>query len=351
MNSSKELSIVIATLNEEAAISALLSSITTQEEVDFEVIVADGASTDRTIAVVHEVMPDASIISAKRGRASQLNAGAALANSEFILFLHADSIISDSLALRRSLDFLKENSQHNNGKPYAGHFSVRFRCGYGGTSLAYRVLEAKAAMNRRGCSHGDQGILCPAELFMSHPGFDESCQILAETRLADRFLENGLWLLLPAELSTSARRFEKEGLFERQSLNAVIMVLGAAGFDNFLNDSLLYSENGRASKLHLGDALQKTATMIASLGKVKEEQFWSFTGEYICENVWQLPLWAAVFIDRRSDYRKHGFLKLYDRYFRGIAESRTAARLAGRAARLWLKVLTYKKRSTRALQA
>lgn len=351
MNSSKELSIVIATLNEEAGITALLSSISIQEEVDYEIIVSDGASTDRTIAVINEVMPEASIISAKRGRASQLNAGAALARGEFILFLHADSVISDRLALRQSMDFLKSTSLQNSGKPYAGHFSVRFKRSNGGTSLAYRILEAKAALNRKGCSHGDQGILCPAELFKSYGGFNESCQILAETRFADRLLKNGLWLLLPAELSTSARRFEKEGLIERQAINAVIMALGTAGLDKFLNDSLLYAENREASKLHLGNALRKVALMISSLGKRETEEFWNYTGKYICENVWQLPFWADILLGKRSYYRKNGFLNLYDRYFTGIAQSRTAARLAGRAARIWLAVMTFRKRSTRALQA
>lgn len=346
MGSAKELSIVIPTLNEESNITALFSSIALQEEVEFEVIVADGDSRDRTIQAVGEAQPSASIIPAKRGRASQLNAGAAVARGEFILFLHADSVFTDTLALRRSLDFLKRSSLQSHGNPCAGHFSVRFRTGNGNSSLAYRVLESKAALNRKGCSHGDQGILVPSELFSRYEGFAESCQILAETRFADRLRENGHWLLLPAELSTSARRFEKEGMLQRQSLNAVIMALGGAGFDDFLNTTILYAEDGQSSKLRLEPVLHKVDRLISSFDKSGKEEFWRTIGKYICENAWQLPLWADVMLGDTAACRKIRLLELYDRHLGGLAENRGAARLAACAARLWLAVMTFGKQTT-----
>jgi hypothetical protein len=64
-------------------------------------------------------------------------------------------------------------------------------------------------------------------------GFDETLELLEDNRFAEAVRKEGGWLLLPAEIVTSARRFETEGLAERQTLNALLMNFAAIGWDAF----------------------------------------------------------------------------------------------------------------------
>lgn len=340
MKPEPELSIVIPTLNEEVNLREILLSITQQQGVAMEVIVSDGGSQDATCRVARESTLQPLLLRGAAGRALQLNAGAAAARGEFILFLHADSLFCDDLALRRSLDTLCRAAAENSSRLHAGHFAIRFRGGEEKRSTAYRFMESKAGLNRKGCSHGDQGILIPSELFREQGGFDNSCQILSETRLADRLREKGEWLLLPAELTSSRRRFDAEGVKERQTLNALIMALGAAGQDHMLCDPALYAAAGSSSRLQLQPVFRKTAQMIASLAEEERAEFWKRIGRYVCENAWQIPFFIDVMLSGRV--RNSGkelnlrFLGLHDRYCKGLADNRSAAEVAALAGRLWL---------------
>lgn len=86
------LSIIIPTLNEEAALPATLESIAALKPAPIEIIVADSGSEDRTVDVARahgvRVLADLS-----RGRAGQMNAGAQQAIGDQLCFLHADSEI------------------------------------------------------------------------------------------------------------------------------------------------------------------------------------------------------------------------------------------------------------------
>ena len=85
------LSVIIPALNEEVAISSAIDSAGAAKSVDIEVIVADGGSCDRTIEVA--IARGARIVRGPAGRAIQMNAGAAVARGEILLFLHADTIL------------------------------------------------------------------------------------------------------------------------------------------------------------------------------------------------------------------------------------------------------------------
>jgi len=343
MKSMTELSIVIPTLNEESNLGTLLASIACQENVTIEVIIADGGSTDKTITVAANSGLRTLALRSTRGRAAQLNAGAKEANGAFILFLHADSELTDRLALRIALDALRSASANDSGKLYAGHFAIRFKAVSGCSSRTYRLLECKARLNRKGCSHGDQGILVPAELFRECGGFDENSPVLAETRFADTLLKNGQWLLLPAELTTSPRRFEAEGLKERQTLNAVIMALGEAGRDDLVDFSVAYASHDKTSMLQLKPVLKRIEQEIKALGETERREFWLKTGGYICGNAWQLMFRADLLIlgrntDTATD-EEYRLLGLYDRYINRLTNNSIAIRLTAYASRLWLKFM------------
>ena len=87
------LSIIIPTLNEEAGIASALDALATLRVAGCEVIVADGGSDDRTAALARPRCDQ--IVAAPRGRGAQMNAGAAAARGEVLLFLHADTRLPD----------------------------------------------------------------------------------------------------------------------------------------------------------------------------------------------------------------------------------------------------------------
>jgi len=333
-----ELSIVIPTLNEEQSILLTLENLSVQKDVRMEVIISDGGSVDKTCAEAMKSGLDVSTLTGGKGRATQLNAGATRVKGELILFLHADCSFRDDYALRKGIEALRTRQLESDGKPFAGHFRLKFDRTINTPSLAYSFLESKARIDREGCSHGDQGILISAGHFKQTGGFDESSRILAETRFADRLRRNGEWILLPAEIITSARRFEKEGLKERQALNAVIMALGAAGREEFLTEIPdLYRNDCQGSRVNIKGLFARITAMTTSLSENEQSEFWENIGIYIGKNAWQLALFLdeikrffCMSAGERFDSR---FLAHYERYLEKTFCGRFSTMLAATACR------------------
>ena len=86
-----KISVIMPTLNEELALPGTLQALADQS-VDYELIVVDGGSVDRTRDIVRNI-PGARCLSASRGRASQMNHGARAAKGEWLVFLHADTVL------------------------------------------------------------------------------------------------------------------------------------------------------------------------------------------------------------------------------------------------------------------
>ena len=87
------ISVVIPAYNEEQALPATLRSLLAQPGA-YEVIVVDGGSTDRTCEIVR-AESNVRLLTAPKGRASQMNAGAKEAGGDLLLFLHADTVLPD----------------------------------------------------------------------------------------------------------------------------------------------------------------------------------------------------------------------------------------------------------------
>jgi len=333
-----ELSIVIPTLNEEGSILRTLEDLSAQKDLQLEVIISDGGSFDNTCAEAMKSRLAVSTITGRKGRAAQLNAGATKVKGEFILFLHADCSFSDDYALRKGIEAIRARRLEADGKPCAGHFCLNFKRSTYKPSIAYSFFETKARIDREGCAHGDQGILISADHFRQTGGFDEENRILAETRFADRLRCNGEWLLLPAGITTSARRFEEEGLKERQTLNAVIMALGAAGREDFLaRIPELYRDGRQDSRLDIKGLLTRIIAMTSALSEHEQSEFWENIGLYMGKNAWQL----ALFLDEITKFfgvsagknANSLFLANYERYLENIFCSRFSAILAATACR------------------
>jgi uncharacterized protein len=82
------LTVIIPTLNEAANLPATLNSVG-MPNADLEVIVVDAGSSDQTLAIARQ--HGCKVFVGNPGRASQMNAGAAIASGELLLFLHADT--------------------------------------------------------------------------------------------------------------------------------------------------------------------------------------------------------------------------------------------------------------------
>ncbi len=338
MKTEIELSIVIPTLNEEQTILRTVENLSAQKDLQLEVIISDGGSTDATCREALKSRLVVSTVTGMAGKAAQLNAGAATAQGEFILFLHADSSFSENRALKNGIDALRTRYERSGGRPSAGHFRLKFDRIFKSSSLAFSFHESKARVERDGCSHGDQGILISAGHFRQTGGFDAQCHILSETLFADRLRRNGEWLLLPEEIITSARRFENEGMKERQALNAIIMGLAFAGkYDLLAKIPELYRNDHQRSKMGFGRLFDRVKEMIDELPEHDQSAFWGEIGLYLGNNAWQFALLMDEILRYcrigRESNQENRILSLYEKHLEKACNSRFSAKLASTLSR------------------
>ena len=195
------LSIVIPTLNEAAGIVAFLDALQLLRERGTEVILADGGSSDGTVSRATALVDR--VVSSARGRALQMNAGAAVANGDVLLFLHADCALPDDAA-RLIADGLRSSRRR------WGRFDVRLS----GTAPLLRVVEWM--MNRRsrltGICTGDQALFVERPLFESVHGFP-ALALMEDLAISRALKRDSAPLCLKAKVTASSRRWEKHGVW------------------------------------------------------------------------------------------------------------------------------------------
>ncbi len=200
-------SIVIPTWNEAERIRPVLKSLLPLENT--EVIVADGGSTDATVAIAREL--GVQVVSSVRGRAHQMNAGADAASGNLLLFVHADTQLPrDAIdCVRRALAF---------PEVALGAFELRID----GPGARYRWLEltANARSRRLGVPYGDQVFFLRRDVFDTLGGYAE-WPILEDYDLVRRAQDRGTLYISPSRVRTSARRWEREGIIRLTCRNIV----------------------------------------------------------------------------------------------------------------------------------
>lgn len=317
-----ELTVVIPTLNEAAALPALLGDLRRQQGITLQVIVADGGSDDGSPQ--YAAHAGAQVTLAPRGRGAQMNAGAREAVAPWLLFLHADSRIENATLLREAVDALQDPSrlkpllQGGAQGDVAGHFALRFERARAGDERLYRYLEAKTALNREGTINGDQGLLIGTEFFRELGGFDERLPFLEDQRLAAKIFERGQWIVLPGRLVTSARRFETEGAYRRYTLMALIMGLHAAGADEFFARARgVYATQAETGRLQLGPQLALLRRVLREAGPRRAAQIVWRASRYARQNFWQPFFWCDVALGRE----RRPFLRFHDRIVRPLTDN------------------------------
>lgn len=210
LNSSRQVSIVIPTLNESATIVAAIDAARNCNP--FEIIVVDGGSTDNTITLASRMTEK--VYRCKRGRAVQQNFGAGKAKGDILLFLHADTLLDpDSLN--------QINAALQNPHIGCGAFRQRIES----ASLSFRIIEIGNSIRARWFSrpYGDQAIFVRREIFERIGGFPE-IGLLEEIHLMRKLNRITKTCLLSGPLKVSPRRWEKNGIV-RQTLRNWLLVV------------------------------------------------------------------------------------------------------------------------------
>lgn len=209
------ISVVIPALNEAGRIGALVTALLDSPGV--EVIVADGGSGDGTPE--DAARSGARVVLAPQGRGTQMNAGAAVATGEILLFLHADTRPPDGWA-RAAREALRES----------GVAGGAFSLGTDSRHRSLRVIEAAANWRGRalGIVFGDQGLFTRKETFEAAGGFPVQT-LMEDYEAVRRLRRRGKVVLLPQRVITSARRWEAQGVWRTTLRNGGITVAYVCG--------------------------------------------------------------------------------------------------------------------------
>lgn len=306
------LSVIIPTLNEAANLSFLLGDLRAQQGIGLEIIVADGGSRDATQALA--IRDGAILASTLPGRGRQMNAGVSVAGGGLLLFMHADSRLSDVFMLRNACAFLEQAEDRAGHQRLAGHFPVNFRRTLPGHALAFRFLEEKSLCNRPHTINGDQGFLLRRDFFTELGGFDEELPFLEDQILAEYIRARGTWLTLPGRLETSARRFEAAGFYRCYLLMGIIMGLHHAGLAPlFQRARTLYPAQSDTAKLQLWPYFLLIWTMMwHDLGLWGSGRAWFFVGRHIRQNFWQIFFCIDVVLRPWLGAGRYPCLRLHD---------------------------------------
>jgi len=189
------ISVIIPTLNEAAGLEALVADISATHE-PFEIIVADGGSTDGTPDIAERL--DLRLVAAARGRGQQLRAGADQARGDVLLFLHADSRFPQGglAAIRSALDAVPAAPGGN------------FRLLFDGDDPFSRWLESFYAwIRRRGVYYGDSGMFVRRRVYDAIGGI-RALELMEDFDFCRRLERSGPTICLSeTPLVTSSRRF------------------------------------------------------------------------------------------------------------------------------------------------
>lgn len=196
-----KLSIIVPVLNEAQCIVDTLNRLQALRERGAEIIVVDGGSSDSTHELARTLADH--VMQTAPGRARQMNAGAACARAEVLLFLHADTLLPER-ADQLVLDALAASPQA------WGRFDV-FIAGHA------RMLKLIAAlMNLRsrltGIATGDQAIFARRMDFLAVGGFPEQ-PLMEDIEISKRLKARTAPLCLRQKVITSGRRWEKHGVW------------------------------------------------------------------------------------------------------------------------------------------
>jgi rSAM/selenodomain-associated transferase 2 len=202
----KKLSIIVPLLDEAVALPLLLQRLSALRDEGCEIIIADGGSTDGSVAIAERA--GFTLVHAQQGRARQMNAGAAIASasSHALLFLHADTCLPDA-----AIGLIAEALE----KSCWGRFDVRID----GRAPMLKVIACMMNWRSRlsGIATGDQAMFVSRAAFERVGGFPDQA-LMEDIALSSRLCALARPACIRERAVTSGRRWEQRGVWRTMVL-------------------------------------------------------------------------------------------------------------------------------------
>jgi rSAM/selenodomain-associated transferase 2 len=215
--SEPSLGIVIPALNAGPGLARTLESLAAARDVfDLDILVVDGGSDDDTVAVAESL--GARVIEAPRGRGTQLATGAAAVRGDWLLFLHADTVLGTGWAVELAAFMISERQR-------AAYFRFRLDDDAPGARRIERMVAWRCRV--LGLPYGDQGLAIPRDLYTAFGGYPDQ-PLMEDVYLARRMGRSRL-VGLEASAVTSAVRYREGGYWRRPSRNLFCLFLYLMG--------------------------------------------------------------------------------------------------------------------------
>jgi rSAM/selenodomain-associated transferase 2 len=213
------ISVIIPVLHEGKKINEVLDSIKSSSAgIPYEAIVVDGDSSGDTIAHISD--PNVITLTAPKGRALQMNAGAAKACGDILLFLHADTLLPPKA-------FPKIVAALSDKRFIGGAFDLKIQ----NRRWIFRAIGRAASWKHRltRVPYGDQAIFMLRRYFENIGGYD-GIPLMEDVELMRRGKrQDGRINILPEAVTTSSRKWENDGVFYTIIRNWTIQALFLLG--------------------------------------------------------------------------------------------------------------------------
>lgn len=207
---SLKISIVIPVLNEAPTISQVISIAQTARNV--EITVVDGGSSDRTPEIAKSL--GVRVVFTTPGRATQMNAGAAAATGDILLFLHADTHLPEGFdtCVRQAL-----------AKPgtVGGAFELKIDAPLPSLRLVEKGVNCRSHFLQM--PYGDQAIFLKTATFNQIGGFPD-LPVMEDFEFVRRLKKQGRIEILPQPVLTSARRWQQLGVLKTTAINQIVII-------------------------------------------------------------------------------------------------------------------------------
>ena len=213
------ISVIIPTLNAERTLAHTLAALVPAvvEGIVQEAILVDGGSTDETCAIAEAA--GTHVVDAPRGRGSQLEAGACRARADWLLFLHADTVLEPGWAEEAKSFIERIESGHCN------QAAASFRFALDDDGLMPRFVERLVSLRCHvlALPYGDQGLLISRNLYNRLGGF-RPLPLMEDVDLVRRLKRREL-VMLKSRAVTSGERYRRQGYLARSLRNLGCMLL------------------------------------------------------------------------------------------------------------------------------
>lgn len=208
-------SIIIPALNEANNIENTLANIEKMVQQGHECIVVDGGSTDDTLSICSQY--NVTCLKSEKGRAVQMNYGAAHAKNNILVFLHADTLLPYN-----AIAIINKCISAKHSKYLWGRFNVKFT----GQRFILRIIEF--FMNLRSCitgiATGDQVVFIEKELFEKVNGFKQ-IPLMEDIEISKALKKYSRPICIKNKVITSSRRWELNGYWKTITLMWKIRLL------------------------------------------------------------------------------------------------------------------------------